>query len=89
MEQATLRIIKAVGVQVLVIDEVHNTLAGSSREHRVVPNMLRFLGNRLQISLVCFGVSGARDAIGRDVKLARRSEQLILSRWAANEDSRR
>ena len=42
---------------VLVIDEVHNILAGTYREQRIVLNTLRFLSNRLQISLVCFGVS--------------------------------
>ena len=45
---------EAIGVQVLVIDEVHNILAGSYREQRIVLNTLRFLSNRLQISLVCF-----------------------------------
>ncbi|ABD55923.1 TniB family NTP-binding protein [Jannaschia sp. CCS1] len=86
MEQASLRIMKAIGVQVLVIDEVHNILAGTYREQRIVLNMLRFLSNRLQISLVCFGVNDAREAIGGDVQLARRFEQLTLNRWAANED---
>jgi len=51
----------------------------------IVLNTLRFLSNRLQISLVCFGVNEAREAIGGDVQLARRFEQLTLSRWAANE----
>lgn len=86
MEQAALRIMDAIGVQVLVIDEVHNILAGTYREQRIVLNTLRFLSNRLQISLVCFGVNDAREAIGGDVQLARRFEQFTLSRWAANED---
>lgn len=86
MEQAALRIMKAIGTQVLVIDEVHNILAGTYREQRIVLNMLRFLSNRLQISLVCFGVNDAREAIGGDVQLSRRFEQLTLNRWAANED---
>ena len=85
MEQAALRIMSAIGLQVLVIDEVHNILAGTYREQRIVLNTLRFLSNRLQISLVCFGVNEAREAIGGDVQLARRFEQLTLSRWAANE----
>jgi hypothetical protein len=85
MEQAAMRIMEAIGVQVLVIDEVHNLLAGSYREQRIVLNTLRFLSNRLQISLVCFGVNEAREAISGDVQLARRFEQLTLSRWAANE----
>lgn len=86
MEQAALRIMEAIGVQVLVIDEVHNILAGTYREQRIVLNTLRFLSNRLQVSLVCFGVNDAREAIGGDVQLARRFEQFTLSRWAANAD---
>lgn len=75
----------AIGVQVLVIDEVHNILAGTYRKQRIVLNTLRFLSNRLQVSLVCFGVNDAREAIGGDVQLARRFEQFTLNRWAANE----
>lgn len=86
MEQAALRIMAAIGVQVLVVDEVHNILAGTYREQSIVLNMLRFLSNRRQISLVCFGVNDAREAIGGDVQLARRFEQFTLNRWAANED---
>ena len=85
MEQAALRLMKAIGVQVLVIDEVHNILAGSYREQRIVLNTLRFLSNRLQISLVCFGVNDAREAISGDAQLARRFEEFSLNRWAANE----
>jgi hypothetical protein len=85
MEQAALRIMEAIGVQVLVIDEVHNILAGTYRGQRIVLNTLRFLSNRLQISLVCFGVNEAREAISGDVQLARRFDQFTLSRWVANE----
>ena len=85
MEQSALRIMEAIGVQVLVIDEVHNILAGSYREQRVVLNTLQFWSNRLQISLVCFGVNEAREAISGDVQLARRFEQFTLNRWAADE----
>lgn len=58
MEQAALRIMEAIGVQVLVIDEVHNILAGSYREQRIVLNTFSASSAIVcQISLVCFGVS--------------------------------
>jgi hypothetical protein len=75
---------RAIGVQVLVIDEVHNILAGSYREQRVVLNTLRFLSNELKLSLVCFGVAEAREAISGDVQLARRFDEFVLKRWSAN-----
>ena len=84
LEQSALRLLRAIGVQVLVIDEVHNILAGSQREQRVVLNTLRFLSNELKLSLVCFGVAEAREAISGDVQLARRFDEFSLKRWSAD-----
>nr|WP_234843900.1 TniB family NTP-binding protein [Sinorhizobium meliloti] len=61
-----------------------NILAGTYRQRRIIPNTLRFLSNRLRISLVCVGVNEARETTSGDVQLARRFEQVTLSRWAAN-----
>ncbi len=83
LERSALSLLKAIGTQVLVIDEIHNILAGSHREQRIVLNALRFLSNELRISLVCFGVMDAREAIGGDVQLARRFDELTLPRWSA------
>ena len=84
LEQSALRVLRAIRVQVLVIDEVHNILAGSHREQRVVLNTLRHLSNELKSSLVCFGVAEAREAIGGDAQLARRFDAISLKRWSAD-----
>jgi len=86
LEQTTLRLLHAVGVQVLLIDEIHNIIAGSWREQRVILNTLRFLSNEANLSLVCFGITEAREAINGDVQLARRLDVLTLPRWKANDD---
>ena len=86
LEQATLRLLRAVGVQVLLIDEIHNIIAGSWREQRIVLNTLRFLSNEAQLSLVCFGITEAREAINGDVQLARRFDVITLPRWKANDE---
>ena len=85
LEQVTLRLMRAVDVKVLLLDEVHNILAGTFREQRVALNTLRYLSNELKISLVCFGVNEAREVISGDVQLARRLEEFPLSRWSAEE----
>jgi hypothetical protein len=85
LEQVALRLMRAIDLQVLVLDEVHNILAGTFREQRIVLNTLRYLSNELKISLVCFGVNEAREAISGDVQLARRFEELPLGRWSADE----
>jgi len=86
LEQTALRILRTIGVKVLVIDEAHNILAGPQREQRIILNTLRFLSNELGLSLVCLGISDAREAISGDVQLARRIDEIQLHRWAADEE---
>ncbi len=88
LEFQALRNLRRMDVKVLMLDEVHNILAGNAREQRIVPNMLRYLSNELKISLVCLGVSEVREAIGGDVQLARRFEELILPRWQGTRSSK-
>ncbi len=80
LEQVTLRLMRAVDVYILLLDEIHNILAGTFRKQRIVLNTLRYLSNDLKISLVCFGVEEAREAIIGDVQLARRFDEYPLPR---------
>jgi Bacterial TniB protein len=47
---------------------------------------LRYLSNELKLSLVCFGINEARQAINGDVQLARRFDTLSLPRWTASKE---
>ena len=86
LEQVAIRLMRPMDVQVLLLDEVHNILAGTFREQRIVLNTLRYISNELQVSLVCFGVNEAREAISGDVQLARRFEEFPLTRWSTDDD---
>jgi len=86
LERTTIRLLEDLGVQVLVLDEIHNVLAASWREQRVVFNTLRNLSNVLKLSLVCFGIMEARQAINGDVQLARRFDSFLLPRWMAGKE---
>ena len=86
LETRTVRLLKEADMHVLVFDEVHNLLAGSPREQRVMLQLFRFLSNELKASLVCLGVADAREAIAGDMQLARRLDQLALPRWKADEE---
>jgi Tfp pilus assembly protein PilN len=61
-------------------------IAGSWREQRVVLNTLRFLSNQAKLSLVCFGITEARETINGDVQFARGFDVITLPRWKANEE---
>ena len=81
LEQRTLGLLRAVGVRMLVIDELHNVLAGRADARREFLNLIRFLGNELRIPLVGVGTREAYLAIRSDDKLENRFEPFTLPRW--------
>lgn len=81
LEVRVVGLLRDLGLRMIMIDEVHNLLAGTHREQRRFLNVLRYLSNELEASLVCFGVSDAVDAIRGDVQLARRLDEHHLPNW--------
>jgi hypothetical protein len=86
LEQLTLGVLRRVGVRVLVIDELHNVLAGRADVRREFLNLLRFLGNELRIPLVGVGTREAYLAIRSDDQLENRFEPMTLPLWETNAD---
>jgi Bacterial TniB protein len=85
LEQIALRLLRAIQPRMMIIDEVHNLLAGSSREQRRTLNLLKFLANQLRIPLVCLGTDDALRAMQSDPQIASRFEPFHLPRWRADE----
>nr|WP_322755559.1 TniB family NTP-binding protein [Frankia sp. Cas3] len=88
LEQPALTLLRQVGVRMLVIDELHNVLAGRGDTRREFLNLLRFLGNELRIPLVGVGTRDAYLAIRTDDQLENRFAPLTLPRWEPDDDSR-
>lgn len=86
LEKFTLTLLKKVNVKVIVIDELHNLLAGSPQKQRLFLNLLRFLGNELKVSFVGVGTKDAYLAIRSDDQLENRFEPLLLPRWEYGEE---
>lgn len=82
LEQLALALLRRVGVRILVIDELHNVLAGREPNRREFLNLLRFLGNELRIPLVGVGTREAYLAIHSDDQLENRFEPITLPLWA-------
>ena len=80
-QDMAVRMMRATGVRMLVIDEVHNMLSGSRDQQRRLLNLLRWLGNELQIPLVAVGTAEALRAIHSDDQLANRFEPFSLPPW--------
>ncbi|PWW31525.1 TniB family NTP-binding protein [Chromohalobacter israelensis] len=85
MEPLALALLRKVGVRLLVIDELHNVLAGNSVNRREFLNLLRFLGNELRIPLVGVGTRDAYLAIRSDDQLENRFAPMMLPLWEADD----
>lgn len=75
------RLMREVGLRMLIIDEVHNILAGSLTRQRAFLNVIKFLGNELQIPIIASGTREAFRAIQTDPQLANRFKPAVLPRW--------
>lgn len=81
LEVLALSVLRRVGVRMLVIDELHNILAGRDSTRREFLNLLRFLGNALRVPLVGVGTREAYLAIRSDDQLENRFEPVVLPLW--------
>ncbi|HMX45181.1 MAG TPA: TniB family NTP-binding protein [Candidatus Obscuribacter sp.] len=86
LEQLTLRLLKSVQAKILVIDELHNLLAGTTDVRQEFLNLLRFLGNELRIPIVGVGTRDAYLAIRSDAQLENRFEPLLLPVWEEGDE---
>lgn len=74
-------ILRRLETRILIIDEIHNILAGSMSRQRVFLNVIKYLSNELRISIVAAGTQDALNAINTDYQLSNRFEPLILPKW--------
>lgn len=81
-----LRMLDAVGVRILIIDEIHHVLAGTAIKQRQFLNVIKYLGNELRIPIVAVGTRDAFNAIHSDPQLANRFEPALLPRWQMDEE---
>jgi Bacterial TniB protein len=84
-----LRILTGVGLRMRIIDAVHNVLTGPVNKQRQFLNVLKYLGNALQIPLVGVGTKEALRAIQADPQLANRFEPAALPPWQLNQEFQR
>jgi Cdc6-like AAA superfamily ATPase len=85
-QEAAVRMMRETSVALLIIDEVHNLLSGSRLQQRRLLNLLRWLGNELQIPLIAVGTAEALHAIQSDDQLTNRFEPVPLPKWRAGKE---
>ncbi len=87
IERLVLSLLRQVDVRVLVIDELHNMLAGSGSSRREFLNLLRFMGNELRVPIVGVGTREAYLAIRTDDQLENRFEPMVLPLWEESDET--
>lgn len=85
-ESICIKLMKATKVKMLIIDELHNLLAGNNNIQREFLNVLRFIGNEMQIPIIGVGIKDAYLAIRSDDQLENRFEPFILPIWQNNNE---
>lgn len=81
-----IKLLRYVGVKVLIIDEIHHILAGNLNRQRAFLNVIKYLGNELQINIIGVGTKDAFRALQTDPQLSNRFEPLVLPRWEMDHD---
>jgi hypothetical protein len=88
-EKMVLRLLKVIDARMLVIDEIHNLLAGPINRQQAFLNAIKNLGNNLQIPIVAVGTKEAFRAIHSDGQLANRFRSVYLPKWEYTVEYRR
>ena len=88
LRAVTIRLLRELGVRVLVIDEINSVLAGTPRQQRLFLQLLRFLSNELGVALVCAGIPEARHALLSDPQLQSRFSDVELPPWTQGDELR-
>jgi type II secretory pathway predicted ATPase ExeA len=84
-----MKILRAVQTRVLMVDELNALLAGSVTKQRFFLNMLKYLSNELQISIVAAGTLDAQQAVRSDAQILSRFPARTLPRWQEGETFRK
>lgn len=88
--QATITTLGNLGTRMLVIDEIHHLISGSTNQHRTCLTALKYLANELQLSIVVAGISTAHYVLGTiDPQLENRFKPILLPHWKDGPEFRR
>lgn len=85
-EQQAFRVLERIGTKLLIIDEIHNILAGNTSRQRSFLNVIKNMANELQIVIVAVGIKEALNAMNTDTQISNRFVPMFLPKWHYNED---
>lgn len=87
-ERQALHLMRATCMRMLVLDELQHCLFGPNHKISEVLNILKHIGNELQIPIVGVGTKEALQVVHSDDQLANRFEPFPLPRWRDDDETR-
>lgn len=82
------RVLRGVQSKILIVDELHNILAGASTKQQQFLNMIKYLSNELEISIVGCGTGDLLRAVSIDPQIQNRFLPELLPKWQMNKEFR-
>jgi hypothetical protein len=82
-------ILSAVNTGMLMLDEFQHVLGPRNDRRRVVMDVVKHLGNTLQIPIVVIGTADAQVAVSKDEQLANRLHPMWMPTWTMDLEYRR
>ena len=79
-------ILKEVNLGLIIIDEIHHLIAGSTKRQKNFLNVIKYLGNELCVPIVGVGTQEAFIAMQSDEQLQNRFKPVILPKWEYNNE---
>jgi hypothetical protein len=77
----TIKMLRRLRLMILILDEIHNLIAGNLNKQRHFLYTIKYLGNELQIPIVGVGTNDALVALRTVPEMANRFEPAHLPRW--------
>ena len=84
LRMKAIRMLRYCNTKMLIIDELHSLLTGTSRQQRLVMNSLKMLCNELAIPIIGVGTREAVQVLHTDPQHASRFDVVELPVWKGN-----
>lgn len=85
-EEKVMNLLPNLGTRMVIIDELHNVLAGSARQRDYFLNMLKFMNNDLGLSIVGIGTDEVRSAVKYNPQMKSRFDEFVMPEWQVDKE---
>lgn len=86
LKQTIISAFKDMNVKIIIMDEIHHILSGSAAKQREFLNLIKYISNEAQVSIVALGTTEASFALKAERQLDTRFDKIVIPKWQYNED---